>query len=189
VSSTHSRSFSILVSLPTNKQTSYELKNIYTHSRDEYFYWWYVVNYKNIYRFINVKAGRPILPGIGTNSQGSKFRTGTNCRGNFGRAEHLAARPSSLIHRFVYTENECDLWGTFPVSFPIFVVSSSCKRLSGLWKKLKWSFGNAFWRLLVALCRWSLKPVKLFSINRRGWGWIKVVVNSRLSLGQVWLYL
>ena len=31
--------FSILVSLPTNKQTNYELKNIYTHSRDEYFYW------------------------------------------------------------------------------------------------------------------------------------------------------
>jgi hypothetical protein len=30
--------FSILVSLPTNKQTNYELKNIYTHSRDEYFY-------------------------------------------------------------------------------------------------------------------------------------------------------
>jgi hypothetical protein len=51
--------FSILVSLPTNKQTNYELKNIYTHSR-----------------FINVKAGRPILPGIGTNSLGS------NCLGN-----------------------------------------------------------------------------------------------------------
>jgi hypothetical protein len=66
------------------------------------------------------KAGRPILPGIGTNSLGSKFRTGTNCRGNFGRPEHLGARPSSLIHRFAYTENECDLWGTFPVSFPIF---------------------------------------------------------------------
>jgi hypothetical protein len=31
-------SFSILVSLPTNKQTNYELKNIYTHSRDEYFF-------------------------------------------------------------------------------------------------------------------------------------------------------
>jgi hypothetical protein len=44
-----------------------------------------------IYRFINVKAGRPILPGIGTNSLGSKFRTGTNCLGNFGRPEHLAA--------------------------------------------------------------------------------------------------
>ena len=49
--------------------------------------------------FINVKAGRPILPCIGTNSLGSKYRTGTNCLGNFGRPEHLAAGPSSLIHR------------------------------------------------------------------------------------------
>ena len=48
---------------------------------------------------MNVKAGRPILPGIGTNNLGSKFRTGTNCRGNFGRPEHLAAGTSSLIHR------------------------------------------------------------------------------------------
>jgi hypothetical protein len=39
------------------------------------------------------------LPGIGTYSLGSKFRTGTNCLGNFGRQEHLAAGPSSLIHR------------------------------------------------------------------------------------------
>jgi hypothetical protein len=38
---------------------------------------------QNIYRSINVKAGRSILPGIGTNSLGSKFRTGTNCLGNF----------------------------------------------------------------------------------------------------------
>jgi hypothetical protein len=32
-----------------------------------------------------------------------------------------------------YTENEFYLWGTSltPVSFPIFVVSSSCKRVSG----------------------------------------------------------
>jgi hypothetical protein len=44
--------------------------------------------------------------------------------------------------RFVYAKNECDLWGTSPVSFPIFVVSSSCKRVSGRWKKLKWSFGS-----------------------------------------------
>ena len=55
-----------------------------------------------IYRFINVKAGRPILPGIGTNSLGSKCRTGTNCLGNFGRPEHLAAGPSSLIHRHCF---------------------------------------------------------------------------------------
>ena len=39
------------------------------------------------------------MPGIGTNSLGSKCRTGTNCLGNFGRPEHLAAGPSSLIHR------------------------------------------------------------------------------------------
>ena len=41
------------------------------------------------------------MPGSGTNSIGSKFRTGTNCLGNFGRPEHLAAEPSSLIHRVV----------------------------------------------------------------------------------------
>ena len=62
---------------------------------------------QNIYRFINVKAGRPILPGIGTNSLGSKFRTGTNCLSNFGRPEHLAAGPSSLIHRF-YNKSDKD---------------------------------------------------------------------------------
>jgi hypothetical protein len=62
---------------------------------------WLIIRCKlqNIYRFINVKAGRPILPGIGTNSLGSKFRTGTNCLGNFGCPEHLATGPSSLIHR------------------------------------------------------------------------------------------
>ena len=38
ISSNRLPTFSILVSLPTNKQTNYELKNIYTHSRDEYFY-------------------------------------------------------------------------------------------------------------------------------------------------------
>jgi hypothetical protein len=79
-------------------------------------------------------------------------------------------------------ENECDRWGTSPVSFPIFVVSSSCKRVSGRWKKLKWSFGNAFWQSLVALCRWSLNPVKIYSINRRGG--IKVVVYSRWSFNE-----
>ena len=93
--------FSILVSLPTNKQTNkriYELKNIYTQSR---WIFWLIIRCKlqNISRFINVNAGRPILPGIGTNSLGWKFRTGTNCLRNFGRPEHLAAGPSSLIHR------------------------------------------------------------------------------------------
>ena len=39
------------------------------------------------------------MPGIGTNSLGSKFRSGTNCLGNFSRPEHLAAGQSSLIHR------------------------------------------------------------------------------------------
>ena len=41
------------------------------------------------------------MPGIGTNSLGSKFRTGTNCLGNFDRPEHLAAGPSRLIHRLL----------------------------------------------------------------------------------------
>ena len=87
-----------------NKQTNeyYELKNIYTHSRDEYFLLIIRCKLQNIYRFINVKAGWPILPGIRTNSLGSKFGTGTNCPGNFGRPEHLAAGPSSLIHRVVW---------------------------------------------------------------------------------------
>jgi hypothetical protein len=57
------------------------------------------------------------MPGIGTNSLGSKFRTGTNCLGNFGRLEHLAAGPSSLIHRFrisfpddiMHSTNDCVL--------------------------------------------------------------------------------
>ena len=40
------------------------------------------------------------MPGIGTNSLGSKFPTGTNCLGNFGCPELLAAGPSSLIHRY-----------------------------------------------------------------------------------------
>jgi len=74
--------------------------HVYTHSRDEYFLLIIRCKLQNIYRFINVKAGWPILPGIGTNSLGSKFRAGINCLGNFGRPEHLVARPSSLIHRF-----------------------------------------------------------------------------------------
>ena len=67
---------------------------------------------KNIYRFINVKACQSILPGIGTNSLGSKFRTGTNSRGNFGRPEHLAAGPSSLIHRDIIF----NITNTYPIT-------------------------------------------------------------------------
>jgi hypothetical protein len=61
------------------------------------------------------------LPGIGTNSLSSKFRTGTNCLGNFGRPEHLAAGQSSLIHRKresnaklgksrIWMGDQCDRW-------------------------------------------------------------------------------
>ena len=45
------------------------------------------------------------MHGIGTNSLGSKCRTGTNCLGNFGRPEHLAAGPSSLIPVLCYTRH------------------------------------------------------------------------------------
>jgi hypothetical protein len=59
------------------------------------------------------------LPGIGTNRLGSKCRTGTNCLGNFGRPEHLAAGPSSLIHRIYiiykgwYQIIASSTWGNF----------------------------------------------------------------------------
>ena len=61
------------------------------------------------------------MPGIGTNSLGSKFRSGTNCLGNIGRPEHLAAGQSSLIHRKresnaklgksrIWMGDQCDRW-------------------------------------------------------------------------------
>ena len=82
---------------------------------------------QNIYRFINVKAGRSILPSNGTNSLGSKFRTGTNCLGNFGRPEHLAAGPSSLIHRVVLTVGICAVLLYLKLYLLFFKVIRSCR--------------------------------------------------------------
>jgi hypothetical protein len=50
---------------------------------------------------------------------------------NDSNRENIILGTKKNHFRFAYMENECDLWGTSPVSFPIFVVSSSCKRVSG----------------------------------------------------------
>jgi hypothetical protein len=67
-----------------------------------------------------------IDPTINTRPRlGSKCRTGTNCLGNFGRPEHLAAGPSSLIHRIYiiykgwYQIIASSTWGTLHRNLPL----------------------------------------------------------------------